>query len=275
MGCSAVAFALVLVLLAVWFIPRIHAYTCSTSKAGEEVLFVIEQGTPVKTIAKNLKEAGLIKYTGTFVRKVKNSEYAEQIKYGTFTLNTGMCMADIIKTLAEGGSDNTFTLTIPEGYSVQQIAARLEENGICTSGEFFAALNDDYDYDFIDEIPAADYDYKLQGFLFPSTYEFFNGATAHDIIDRLLGEFETEYEEIEKSNGRSLFEIVTIASLVEREAKLESERPIISGVIYNRLNENMPLQLDAAIVYIISSGMYDADRVLYSDLEVNSPYNVY
>lgn len=274
-GVYCIVAALVLILAAVWFIPRIHAYNSSTSKDGATVEFVVEQGTPIKTIAKNLKKAGLIKYDGMFVHKVKSMDYDNMLKYGTFELNTGMCMEDIIKALASGTSGDTFTLTIPEGYSVQQIAAKLETDGICTKGEFFDALDDDYDYDFIDEIPKVDYDYKLQGFLFPSTYEFFKGASAHDIIDKLLGEFEKEYQKLGSNSKQNLYDTVIIASLVEREAQLDSERAKISGVIYNRLKNNMSLQIDAAVIYILSDGMYNVDRVLYKDLESDSPYNTY
>ena len=274
-GCVAIVAVLIVILLAVWFIPRIYAYNRSTSKDGVEVEFVVEQGTPLKTIAKNLKKEGLIKYDGMFVRKVKSMDYDNMLKYGTFELNTGMCMEDIIKELASGTSGETFTLTIPEGYSVQQIAAKLENDGICTKGEFFDALDDDYGYKFIDEIPKVDYDYKLQGFLFPSTYEFFKGATAHDIIDKLLGEFEREYQKLGTNGKQNLYDTVTVASLVEREARLDSERATIAGVIYNRMKNNMPLQIDAAIIYILSDGMYDVDRVLYKDLESDSLYNTY
>lgn len=274
-GGAVLILAAVVILLAIWFTPRIYEYNRSDPKSGSEVQFVVEQGTPMKTIAKNLKKSGLIKYKGMFVRKVKSMDYENQLKYGTFDLNTGMSMKNIIEVLAAGDSGNTFILTIPEGYSVQQIAARLEESGVCSRSEFLDALEDEYDYEFLEEVPHADYDYKLQGFLFPSTYEFFKGSSAHDIVDRLLAEFEKQYGTIDRHTRQSFFSTVTIASLIEREAMLDRERSRISGVIYNRLKKNMPLQLDAAIIYILSDGMYNVDRVLYKDLEVNSPYNVY
>ena len=119
--------------------------------------------------------------------------------------------------------------------------------------------------------------YKLQGYLFPSTHIFDEDSTAHDIIDRFLGEFEKQYDTVKGHlpEGMSMNEAIIRASLVEREAKLDSERATISGVIQNRLDVDMILQIDATVVYAITDGMYDVEQVLYSDLRIESPYNTY
>ena len=170
---------------------------------------------------------------------------------------------------------NTITVTIPEGYSIEKIVDKLCESGLSVRMDYESALKDDYDYEFLDMIdPPDDCFYRLEGFLFPSTYEFYADASAHEIIDRMLGEFEKQYKTVSSSYD-NLFEIITKASLIEREAKVDADRAKIAGVIENRLNADMLLQIDATVIYAISQGKYDIDRVLYEDLEYDSPYNTY
>lgn len=253
-------------------------YLNTKSSDGEAVTVVIPQGASGKTMAGILKDGGLIRFKTAFVMKLRGSDYAGRLRSGTFQLHKGMCIDDIIESLATGGEQRpTVTLTVPEGFSVEQIAARLEEMGLFTAQEFFDEVNNgDFDYAFMDAIPDDDgMKYRLQGFLFPDTYEIYADATPHEVIDIMLGEFARRLDGLENNSDRSLFDIVTIASLVEREARIDSERPTIAGVIENRLAIDMRLQVDAAVIYAISDGMYDVDKVLYKDLEVDSPYNIY
>ena len=114
----------------------------------------------------------------------------------------------------------------------------------------------------------------MPGFLFPETYEFYTDATAEDVINKMLSKFEEEYK---KTGGsyEDISTIITKASMVEREAKLDEERSMIAGVLENRLNTGMILQIDATVVYAMSDGMYDVERVLFKDLEIDSKYNTY
>ncbi len=253
-------------------------YLDTTSGDGETVTVVIPEGAAGKTVAGILKDNGLIRFKTAFILRLRNSDYAGRLRSGTFVLHKGMCIDDIIESLATGGEQRpTVTLTVPEGFSVEQIAARLEEMGLFTAREFLDEVNNgSFDYEVLSSIPDdGNIKYRLQGFLFPDTYEIYADATPHEVIDTMLGEFVRRYGGMENNSGRSLFETVTIASLVEREAKVDSERPTIAGVIENRLAIDMRLQVDAAVIYAISDGMYDVDRVLYKDLEVDSPYNIY
>ena len=246
------------------------------SKDDSPVTVTISEGASTNDIYKILKDEKLVKTKIGFLACLKTSKYNGKLRYGTFNLKRNMSINEIFKTLTTGGASvETFTLTVPEGFSAEKIAQRLSEMNICTSKEFLDALNDDYDYSFIKDIPKKNYKYKLQGFLYPSTYEFYTTATAHEIIDTLLAEFEKKYSGIKNNSGMSMFDTITLASLVEREAKLAEERPKIAGVIKNRLKINMLLQIDATVVYAISDGLYDTDRVLYKDLETDSPYNTY
>ncbi|MGN1098679.1 MAG: endolytic transglycosylase MltG [Clostridia bacterium] len=253
-------------------------YLHTESSEGESVTVVIPDGAAGKTVAGILKDSGLIRFKSAFVLRLRSSQYAGKLRSGTFEIHKGMCIDDIIKELSTGGKQReSVDFTIPEGFSVEQIAQRLESIGLFSAEEFLYEVNNgEFDYDILSSVPRDNVNYRLQGFLFPSTYSVYANATPHEVIDIMLREFISRYEAIGGgTNERSLFEIVTIASLVEREAKLDSERPTIAGVIENRLGENMRLQIDAAVVYAISDGLYNVDRVLYKDLEVNSPYNVY
>lgn len=243
---------------------------------NKTVSITIPEGTSTVEIADILKENGVISSKSLFLLNLRLSEYSGKLQYGTFKLDTGDSMKEIIKTLAtKGAKKNTVTLTVPEGYSIEKIKEKVCDLGICTDTEFEKALKKDYDYDFLKAIPKnTDVNYRLQGFLYPSTYEFYSDASAETVIDTMLAEFEKQIAKISADNDK-LFETVIKASLIEREAKIDSERSIIAGVINNRLNIDMPLQIDATVAYVISNGLYNADRVYYKDLQNNSLYNTY
>ena len=246
----------------------------------ETVTVVIPKGSSEKQIAEILKDNGVIDYTITFRLKMKSSPYRGQLKYGTYILNKKMCLDDLIETISKPGIDDTgIRITIPEGYSAEMIALKCEEAGIVKSEDFLKELSEGvFDYEFIKDIPDADgVKYKLQGYLFPSTYIFRENSDAHTVINTFLGEFEKQYNSVkaELPDNMSMNEAVVRASLIEREAKLDSERETISGVIQNRIEKGMLLQIDATVVYAISEGLYDVDRVLYKDLETDSLYNTY
>ncbi len=257
-------------------------YAGTESVSGEDVVVEIPEGSSVKKIAAILHEQGLITYETAFVSRVKESEYRGKLRYGTYTLNTGMSTLEIIEILGASETDSAAdtTLTIPEGYSIEQIAVRVEEQGICSQDEFLSAASSaDYDYDFLDSIPSdADVYYRLQGFLFPATYNIYEDTTAHALIEMMLTKFSEVYSQVSvmaQETGYSTYELVTMASIVEREAKLDEERPTIAGVIYNRLNINMALQMCPTVLYPLTSGMYDVSEVTYDDLEIDSLYNTY
>ena len=236
----------------------------------------IEKGLSTYQIADVLKENDVISNKTLFLLFVNFSEYRGKLQYGTFDFEKGDGYFEIIRRLATSGAKKeTVTVTIPEGFSVEKIIKKLVDSGLGTKKEYEKALNESYDYEFIKHIKASpECNYKLQGFLFPATYEFYTDDMPHKIIDTMLKEFEKQYNSLGVSYD-GLYEIITKASLIEREAKIDSERSKIAGVIENRLDGNMRLQIDATVVYTISDGLYDVERVLYSDLETNSPYNTY
>lgn len=240
------------------------------------VAITVKEGTSSAQIAQILKDEGIIRSKTWFMLRLSLSEYKGKLQYGTFKFDKNDSISEILEILAtKGAKKNTVTLTIPEGYSVERIKARVTELGLCTDSEFEAALKKDYDYSFLKSVPdSKDIKYKLQGFLYPSTYEFYSDASAETVITTMLDEFEKQTSALGISDDK-MFEIITKASMVEREAKINSERPVIAGVFQNRIKKDMRLQIDATVVYAISDGMYDVERVYYKDLNTDSKYNTY
>ncbi len=272
-----IIFVILLTVAAFYAVPFVIDYTNTTSENGKEVIVTIPEGASSEDIAQILKEKGLIKSTLAFKLKAKQSENGSKMNYGTFELYEGMCIDDIIDILAKSYSyEETVKFTVPEGYSIEWIASEAEKLGFCTKEEFILALDDSYSYDFVAYIPNREgAKYKLQGYLYPDTYEFYKNATAHDIIDKMLGQFEKKLKTVSGINNADLHEVVIIASLLEREALLDSEMTTIAGVIKNRINTGMPLQIDASVQYAVSNGEYNVNRITYDDLEIDSPYNTY
>lgn len=272
----------VLIILVIIFlcraVPFIHEYT-KTSSGSETVTVEIPRGASGALIAQILKENGVIKSETAFRLKLRNSPLKDKLNYGTFSLYKSMCLEDILDKLSMTSIQGSVRVTVPEGYSAQMIAQRLEEKGLVSKNDFLKELaNGSFEFSFIKDIKQGNgVKYRLEGYLFPNTYEFDSDSTAHEIINTLLGEFEKQYNAVKNENktDMDMNDIIITASLIEREAKLDSERSLISGVIQNRLKEDMPLQIDATVVYAISDGLYDVDRVFYKDLEVDSPYNTY
>ena len=238
--------------------------------------FSIPYGANSIEISNILKENGLIKSKTYFLGRLYFSEYRGKLQYGKFKIDKNALLNTIFKTLSQNGEKKaTVTVTIPEGFSVEMIEDRLINMGLCTKAEFENALKAEYDYDFLASVPnSKDMKYRLQGFLFPETYEFYSDETAKNIIDTMLKEFEKQVMPLNIPLDK-YFETVTKASMIEREAKLDSERDIIAGVIENRLERNMRLQIDATVAYIVSNGRYNADRIYKKDLKAKSKYNTY
>ncbi|MBR4172818.1 MAG: endolytic transglycosylase MltG, partial [Clostridia bacterium] len=245
------------------------------SKSGT-VSVTIPEGANSVEISEILKSDGLIISKPYFLTRLYFSKYRGKLRYGKFRIDKNAFLTEIFETLSKDGEKKeTVTVTIPEGFSVEMIEDRLVNMGLCTKSEFEDALKADYDYDFLTNIPkSSDIKYRLQGFLFPNTYEFYSDASAKTIIDTMLKEFEKQIKPLDIPTS-DIFEIVTKASMIEREAKIERERSIIAGVFENRLKQNMRLQIDATVAYAVSNGRYDLNRVYKKDLKVSSKYNTY
>ncbi len=275
---------MLLIACAAYLMPFFSEYFDASSDSGEDFVFVVEPGSTVSGVAEALEDKGVISSKYTLIIKQKlNSNTYKNVYAGEHKLNSGMCLKDIMDELFLQAPSASFNITIPEGYSIEMMATLFADNNICSYEEFIEAVNaDDYTYEFISHIPESNYKYKLEGFLFPSTYEFNENVTAHEIVDKMLATFESVYIKLSKNENAfgtvsydKMFERMIVASMVEREAVIDSERATISGVIYNRLKLPMLLQIDATVVYAKSNGRYDMTKVMNEDLNVDSPYNLY
>jgi len=268
----------IIVLILLWQVIPFGTEFLSISKYnGEDINFEVAQGTFASDVAQQLEEKGIIKSKYTFLAKLKLMPADKSaIYYGTHTIKKGMSLGDILKEFTSmPDTDETVMFSVPEGYSVEMIARKADSEGLCTYEEFTDTVKSaEFDYEFIKHIPDSDYAYKLEGFLFPNTYEFYKDDSAYNIIDKMLSAFEREYKK-HFSDYENMFRTMTIAAMVEREAALEDECPRIAGVIKNRIEKDMLLQIDATVVYAKSEGRYDIPELSYADLEVSSPYNTY
>ncbi len=246
---------------------------------GKDVSITVPEGASTSDIAQILKENNLIKSVFRFKLESKLNDYDGTFQKGVYTLNTSMTHQQIMELLQKGGeAEETYQLLIPEGFTVDKIAQRLQEQDIMTADEFIAEVNTgEFDYEFLKDLPTStDRRYRLEGYLFPATYTLYDGVTAHELVDKMLQRFEIEYTQTLKDgladSEYTLDEIVTMASIIECEIQVPEERPRAAGVIRNRLKQNMKLQIDATVLYAQGASK---DRVMESDLQYDSPYNTY
>ena len=273
---------IVLFLIAAFILGSIFIEYKSSGEGTEETVTIeIEQGEGVLDIADKLKEEGLINYRIAFYLKVRNMGAGGKLRYGTFTIHKGAGMQNIIEALTSGGAQKEEQMfTIPEGYTIEMIAKKLEEENICSESEFLEAVEQDYDYWFLEAVPEdAEVTYRLQGFLFPETYAISEEMTAEDIVTVMLEQFDSKFTEDMKTKmealDKTVYEVVIEASIIERETKIDSERVMVAGVIKNRLEDGMKLQMCPTALYPLTNGIYDKSTVTNEDTLVDSPYNTY
>lgn len=205
-------------------------------------------------VADQLKDNGIIKYKWLF--KLFGSVYNadEKIDPGTYELKAIYDYKALVKKMTSGSAAMvTKKITFPEGYTMRQIFKKLDAEGVCDYDELMdAAANSTFNYSFLEGTEKGDAN-RLEGFLFPDTYEFYEGMPAATAINKLLEVFHykmtAEMLEWQEESGYTMREIVTIASMIEKEAANDTERYTIASVIYNRLKKDWPLQIDSTTLY--------------------------
>ncbi len=244
--------------------------------SSEEVGVVIERGFSTRRIAEELQENGLI-HSALFFNlytSLKGTDQAMQAGY--YELSPADSMREIILDLTSGNVA-TFQITIPEGFTVEEVAGRLAELTEHTAEDFLAVARSEEISNLLGEsfpVPENPVIFPVEGFLYPATYTIPRNYSPREILGLFIQEFTKRWKQrlLESGQDLSAYELVTLASMVEKEAQLKEEKPLIAGVIYNRLQENMLLQIDATIQYSLSQRQ---QILLYSDLRLDSPYNTY
>ena len=227
-------------------------------------------------VADELKSAGLIQYKWLFKLFCRISKADTKIEPGEYTLRSTYDYRALIRRMQkDSGAAATVKVTIPEGFTMSQIFYRLEENGVCSYEDLMtAAANENFEYSFLNGTEPGDAS-RLEGFLFPDTYEFYKSMSPASAINKFLqnfyGKMSADMEKQIGDRGLSLREVIEIASLIEREAANDEERPLIAAVIYNRLRSRWSLGLESAILYVHQDheGAPTAEM-----LEEESPYNL-
>jgi len=267
---------LAVTLLALYGVGNVAlAYYCKPVNINDagEIIVAIPNNSDARSIARLLKEKGLIRNEKAFLIYCQKNNQDKDLKAGTYALSKKQSVQEIVNIITAGIS-NAVRLTIPEGYTVKQIGQLLVDKGICSQQEWQEAINNDYDYDFLPEKTSSGN--WLEGFLFPDTYYITPETTAREIIVMMLDNFKTTWDNnfasLAEQVGSPIKKTIIIASMIEEEACLDEERKRISGVIYNRLDLDMPLQIDATVLYSLG----EHKKVISAkDLEFDSPYNTY
>ncbi|HHX61695.1 MAG TPA: endolytic transglycosylase MltG [Epulopiscium sp.] len=243
----------------------------------KEVKIKVNKGASTEDIAEAVYAGGLISNKMWFRLQSKLFKFDGKYKEGVYSLNTTMDDKRIMTflTTEKVAESESVRVTIPEGFNVMQIAARLEELDLVSQEDFLKAVNErDYEYEFLEDIDHTKKN-KLEGYLFPDTYFFPEDVTAQEVVIRMLNRFEEitdKYKQELVNIPYSFDDVIIIASIIEQEAKLEEERAIISGVMYNRLADAMKLQMCSTVQYALEK---KTANLSYDDLAVESPYNTY
>lgn len=244
----------------------------------QQKAFIVKPGMNAGMVGRELQKRNLIRSSQAFRIRSSLEKVDDQLKAGNYLLSPSMSLTEIIEELLKGPKPDFVIVTIPEGYSTAQLISTLAEKGLGTKEEFLTTIaNEKFPYDFLESIPDnIGREKRLEGFLFPDTYFFEKTNSPSQIIYKILERFAKEVTPEVKNKlrqeNRSIFEWITLASLVEKEAAKPEDRPTIAGVFINRLKQGMPLQSDASIQYLL-----DTPRpvVYFKDLEIPSPYNTY
>lgn len=246
----------------------------TASATSEKIIIIVKPGMVTRDVGDLLYSQGGIKSVFLFQVISKMQGLESSLQAGEYVFSKNMTMQQIVSMLAKG---ETFYLqmTIPEGYTVEQIAKLLQEKQL-GSGEIFKTIAKNYaPYNYMVNA-NSNVVYKAEGYIFPNTYRITQGATEEQILSMMTTEFDKQFNDRMRARasemGLSIKDVMILASLVEKEAQLPGDRPIIAGVFINRLKQGMPLQSCATIQYILG---YPKAELSVQDTEIPSPYNTY
>ncbi|MDI6882860.1 MAG: endolytic transglycosylase MltG [Patescibacteria group bacterium] len=272
---------LVLIIAGILFYRQI--YLPSQSETEKETVFKIEEGQGLSDISSNLEKAGIIKSKILFVLAANLKGVQDSLQAGTYNFSSSMSISEILNKLSSGDIIKE-KITIPEGWNLKEIGWYFEEKGVFKIEELFeitgrpatvGSLKKDFsdEFDFLKEKPE---NIGLEGYLFPDTYEIKKGESLEELIRKMLKNFDKKVtpdlrEEISKQ-GKTLFDVLIMASLLEKEVKSYEDKQIAAGILWKRLKAGWPLQVDATLTYLTGK---PSSQITKSDKEIDSSYNTY
>jgi UPF0755 protein len=277
---SIVALALAIVLVTVGIIAV--SLDSARDDVGRSTYFTIETDESVNSIADRLKDEGLIRSPGYFTFRIRLQSKGDDIVAGRYRLDTAMSTSQIINTITsdDAAIAQEVQIQFTEGWRTEQFAEAAQAAGLSfTVDEFMQATHDpkwNNEFAFLHTRPSG---VALEGYLFPDTYNFRMDASPDDVIERLLETFQERVTPdmiaLADDQGMTLHQIMTVASIIEREAAVATERATISSVYHNRLNQGMPLQADPTIQYQLGTPAEWWPELTAADLQRNGVYNTY
>lgn len=281
MSKNQVIFLFLIILLGVWVVQGIYL---PVSNEKDLKNFRVESGQGVFEVSKELERRDLIKddfwFNVYFLLRGKN----KTLKAGSYSLSPAMNVSEIFGKIRNGKTDPN-KITIVEGWTIKDIGERLEKKEWCSTedfynvvgypnsrndkGDFELTLSFEEDYEFLRSKPDES---NLEGFLFPDTYYLNKRDGPKVLTQKMLDNFEDKFNSLNADSDKTLFEVITMASLIEKEVKTLKDKKIVAGILWKRLRNNLPLQVDATISYITDKNTTD---VSINETEINSPYNTY
>lgn len=259
----------------VWFTYQINL---RPSQDKTNIIFVIEEGQGVNKISEGLFESGLIKNKLAFETYAWLWGKENKFIAGRHNLNKTLTIRQLTKYLTTEASPRERDITIIEGWNLKQIGQYLENEGIVSNADFLDYVSKvtpelKSNYQFLEDLDNGD---SLEGYLFPDTYRIFNKATTSEIVGKMLNNFDqkltTDLREEIARQGKTIEEVVILASIVEKEVATDEDRKIVAGIFQKRLRDSYPLQSDATVNYVTGKGLVQPTR---EDTQIDNRYNTY
>lgn len=270
-------FVVILMVVQIFYSFSINSLT---DKNGQDKVFVVSQREGVKQIGNNLLEADLIKSKFYFEVYVWREKLEKDLQAGSYILNPNLSIKEIVRVISEGEAINDeLTIKIIEGWRISDIDSYLKEGGI-KEGDGFKKIAErplvawsSILPDFLEDVPSTA---NLEGFIFPDTYRIYKDASAEDIILKMLNNFDIkltdEMRDEIKSRGKTIYEIIKMASIIEKEVRTAEDMKIVSGLFWNRIKNGQALQADATLSYYLND---KKPAHTLEELEIDTPYNTY
>lgn len=245
-------------------------FLISDSKLGDEVVFTIAKGEDVSSIVDRLKIEGVIQNKSKFIKQLISSGLDGKIQFGEFTLFENMKDRDVINIITSLDKVKKYKILIKEGQTIRDLAKIVEKEGLFSEEEIINLDANNFVVPFINDKVST-----LEGFIFPDTY-IIPRVTIDDFIDLVLRNFSLKVNDLITGSSVAkeigFYNVIILASIIEKEAQLDTERPLVSSVFLNRYRAGMKLESCATINYILDE---PKDRLSFEDLNINSPYNTY